>query len=161
MNLKLWGPSRFKGLPMLRVLVFSTLILLMSTYAWVYFTGGYLFFSGAAVNATLNSNFQQIYGNNINPSGVFGGLGSLNRQLGAQGSNFSQPNSANPVGSGLSVGAAFFTTLPPMINTILIFAGTPFGYFGIPIAYFELVGSVMIVATIVLSIIAILSLVYS
>jgi hypothetical protein len=152
-----------KGLPMLRVLIFGTLIVLMFSFSIILFSGGYIYDSGATQNGTLASQYGAVVGNQLNPSGgIFIGSHQLANNINTQGGSASTANSGTAsLTSGSQIAASFFTTLPGIVSNILILIGSPFGIFNINPAYYELIGSVMVVSVIVLAILAIISLVYS
>jgi hypothetical protein len=152
----------FKGAPTLRVLIWSSLIILMVVYSFVFFAGGYLHYNGGIPNSTLETQYQAIAGNTANPNGgIFGNLQGLDTQLTQQGSNYSQSS-----GTGVSIGgivgtvSAFFNTVPAILNSVLFMVGSVFSYVGIPTSYFVLIGTIMIIALIVIAIITIISVVY-
>lgn len=155
--------SHMKAAPTLRVIIFASIIIMGFSYILIYFAGGYLFSNGGIQNKTLLNQYNAIVSNQVAPAGIFGNLSSLNGQLINQGKNYSTPLNGSQTSIGGVVGtmAYFFKTIPSVFNILFYYIGSSLSFFGIPTAYWTVLGGLMVVALILIVVLTILGIVYS
>ncbi len=151
-----------KGLPILRVLLFGMLLTLMLSYALIYFAGGALDTTGQLTNGTLALQYNAIKGNSLNPTtGIFSGLSTFTSNVSSQANNYTKPTFNTGLIDTLGAAGQLMGSIVPTFSSVLYYAGSVFGYVGIPTGYFELIGSLMFVAALVVAVITIWGVIYS
>jgi hypothetical protein len=135
------------------------MVTLMTSYAAIYFAGGYLYSNGGTQNATLAQQYAFIAGNSINPGGsLFGSLSPFSSQVNG---TASASASSFSLTSALGIILSFGSSLPNILNGIFLIVGSSFQYFGVPAAYFVLVGEILVLTLLVVIVITIIGIVYA